>query len=872
MAIIERIKERINFKLLIIYLVGIVSLTAVLTILSTSMIKTAFQRRFEEKLQTPGRIFLAQYSYKDIQPYVERLKERDGLTEDCDNYLRDWQYANNAEKENTAGDHPFWYFAAKNRMAEYTDNLAKTKDDKYFSIVKRMLELRIGAGLTYFHIFADPGVPGVYVHIFDAMFQGDVSMEYSGDYGTPNPKSFYKEADSVFSTGEPVLVMNYSKNAGPSYSFMPVKNNDGYVIAVIGTYINMQSLAVQLQSFMFLSVLVTILITCLILGVMYVALRKYIIKPIGKLTAISGEIAGGNIYCEIPGWIKSRTDEMGILGKSYESMSLALQAILSSNNNLFKAAMSGRLDIRGDPSPFKGFFSKVVNRINETLDVIGIYLDNIPGSLAIMNSDYDIVFTNGCFKRMFSATSNIDIISKMLDEENEGGADALKQKLAGYLRLGEYSRLAWVESGGEKRCLSFMCHGVTLDGSNNGAIIVVTDSTELVLAKDRALSANKAKSEFLSRISHELRTPLNVILSMSKLGLNDSELNESKDRFQKIVTSSSHLSNIINDVLEMSRMESGKTVIKHEAIKLATVINECVDLLMFKAKEKDIALVSSVSADVPEVLLGDEFRIRQILINLLSNAVKFTDEGQVSLDVAVVSNDGESLRISFSVSDTGIGISGDFLSKIFLPFEQEDSFLSRRYQGSGLGLSISYNLAALMGGSMTASSEPGEGSRFELIIPFGFADGLTAEDGEPGADAPIEYAFEGKRILLADDIDINRLIFIEIFNGSGIGIDEAVDGDETLRKYKLSPPGFYDCVLMDIQMPKMNGYDVAKAIRGCTDRSDNDIPIIAMTANALKEDVDLALASGMDDHIAKPVDFDECKKKVARYCRARPAV
>jgi signal transduction histidine kinase/ActR/RegA family two-component response regulator len=701
------------------------------------------------------------------------------------------------------------------------------------------------------------------------MFQGDASDKYNGDYGTPNPKELYGGAENVFANGEPVLVMNYSNNAESSYSFMPVKNDDGDVIAVIGTYIDMQSLANQLRAFMFISVSVTLLITCLILSVMYIALRFFIIRPIGKLTAISGEIANGNVYNEVPGWIKSRTDEMGILGKSYESMSFALQEMLSSNNNLFKAAMSGRLDTRGDPAPFKGFFSKVINRINDTLDVIGIYFGSIPCSLAILNAEHNIVFTNSHFKRMFSSMADVEIFRKMLDANEDEDHESLKQKLAGHLSLGEYSRLAWIEYGGDKRCLSFLCHGVAPDGKNNGAIIAVVDNTELALAKDRALSANKAKSEFLSRISHELRTPLNVILSMSKLGLNDVGLAESKNRFQKIVTSSSHLSNIINDVLEMSRMESGKTEIKLKAMRLTTVVNECVDLLTLKADEKNISLISTIETGIPDMLFGDEFRIRQILINLLSNAVKFTDEGRVSLDVTVAERDGGNVSLSFLVSDTGIGISDDFLAKIFLPFEQEDSFLSRRYQGSGLGLSISHNLASLMGGTITAASAPGEGSRFELIIPFVVAGEGEIFESAPEEDTITDYAFAGKRILLADDIDINRLIIKEIFSGSELVIDEASDGDETLRKYRLSPVGYYNCILLDIQMPKLNGYETAKAIRGCVTRPDRDIPIIAMTANALKEDVDLALASGMNDHIAKPVDFDDCRKKVAKYSRTR---
>ncbi|MCL2816756.1 MAG: ATP-binding protein, partial [Clostridiales bacterium] len=401
------------------------------------------------------------------------------------------------------------------------------------------------------------------------------------------------------------------------------------------------------------------------------------------------------------------------------------------------------------------------------------------------------------------------------------------------------------------------------NGNDNGAIVVVTDATELVTAKDRALSANKAKSEFLSRVSHELRTPLNVILSMAKLGLHDKELGESMERFGKIVVSSSHLSKIINDVLEMSRMESGKTEIKREPLHLKTAVQECVELLSLRAKENNIGLVCSIDPELPETLAGDEFRIKQVLINLLSNAVKFTVKGEVSLDVKVLERGTDNCVVRFSVADTGIGMSEAFLKKIFTPFEQEDSFLSRRYEGSGLGLSISHNLTALMGGNMEVESKLGEGSRFVFTIPFDIIE-TESEEKEEAAETA-EGSLQGKRILLTDDIEINRMIIVEVLAETGAELEEACDGEEALQKFLSSPVGYYDCVLMDIQMPKMDGYAATRAIRA-SGRADSNVPIVAMTANALKEDISNAAAAGMNDHIAKPVDFDICLKKLRQWC------
>ena len=862
-----RIKNRLNTKLLLINLIGILTATVLLTVFSTGMIRSVFQKRYEDKLQTPGRIFLAQYTFKDIMPYIDKLLEREGLTAESQRYMQDRQYVLDMEKNHADKEFPPEYFDAKERMETYIEALSEIKDDKYYTIKKRLLEVRVGAGLTYFYIFADLGVPDMYIHIFDAVFQGSATSLFGEDYGTPIPKAYCFEAAEVYRTGEPVIVLSDTMSEAHDktyYSFLPIKNDYGDVIAIIGTDINMQSLETQLQSFLVTSASIIIVGSLLLLCAMFFALRGLIIKPITRLTAISSDIAAGNIDGEIPAWIRNRTDEMGILGASFAAMGEVLREMLGKNDALFEAAMSGRLDERSDPSSLGGLFAQVANKINDTLDVIGSYFDSISSPLAILNAQYDIVFANRQFKRTFGGSCDGSLYKKALGNgENEDMA-AVKKRLGAHLEREDFATLQWFDLPEGRRCLSVLCSGVTRDGRVNGAIVVVTDATELVTAKDKALSANKAKSEFLSRVSHELRTPLNVILSMAKLGLTDKQLEESAERFGKIVASSSHLSNIINDVLEMSRMESGKIQIKREALRPRAVAEECVELLSLQAKENNIALTSSIDPGLPEALLGDEFRVRQILINLLSNALKFTAQGQVSLAVAVTERASDTCTVRFTVTDTGIGMSKEFMQKIFDPFEQEESFLSRRYEGSGLGLSISHHLATLMGGTMQVESELGQGSAFAFSIPFDIPDGQAVQAKE-GFAGDRNISLHGKRILLADDIDINRMIIMEIFASTGAQLEEASNGEEALHKFEQSPPGTYDCIFMDIQMPKMDGYTATAAIRA-SGRPDRNLPIIAMTANALKEDIDRSMAVGMSDHIAKPIDFNECLQKAKQWC------
>ncbi|MDR2532701.1 MAG: response regulator [Oscillospiraceae bacterium] len=389
--------------------------------------------------------------------------------------------------------------------------------------------------------------------------------------------------------------------------------------------------------------------------------------------------------------------------------------------------------------------------------------------------------------------------------------------------------------------------------------------TKMKVTEYQALSANKAKSEFLSRVSHELRTPLNVVLSMAKLGLNDRQMEQCTKRFEKIITSSNHLSDIINDVLDMSRIEAGKIEIKKEPIYLKSVVEECMEIFSLQAKESNINLLTNVDRNVPKTLSGDEFRIRQVLINLLSNAVKFTENGQISLDVKVTERDTDKCTVLFTVADTGIGMSEEFLKKIFSPFEQEDSFFNRRHEGSGLGMSISHNLTALMGGNMNVESNLGKGSRFTFTIPFDIA-----ETEERKEEAPVkeEFSLKGKKILIVDDIEINRIIALEVFADTGAEMEEACDGEDAYQKFLQSPIGYYDCIFMDIQMPKMDGYAATIAIR-TSGRTDSTVPVIAVSANALREDVDNAIASGMNDHSAKPIDFDDCIKKAAKWCNEK---
>ncbi|MDR3288979.1 MAG: response regulator [Peptococcaceae bacterium] len=866
----KRYKLSINVKLLTIIFVGILLLALILTEVSFIFINSSFDALYKEKLSIPSRTLLSQYSYASILPYVETLRNKENFTEDAKRFLADREYIAAMEKSRPDGDDLAEYEAAQRRITAYCEELSALKDDKYYSITKSLIEARISTGVKTLYIIADLGLEDGYVYVYNTFYQGDRGVLFNDDLGTVEAKTNHSELAQVYKTGEPVYVTNSDKKGGLSYSYTPIKDGYGNIVAVIGADINLELIGRQLKQFLLSIVTITAMITTIIILVVFFILQKTIVRPVKSLTDISREIANGNIYIDIPREILARKDEMGVLGNSYESMRTALEALISDNKTLFEAIIMGNLAARGDPSRFDGFFAQLINSTNNTLDVIGFYFDSIPAAVIILDSEYDIAYANDNFKQTFSRFSTAYILQKLLEKTDEEDAD-LKEELSAILAGGEYNCLQWFDIGGENRCYSFICNSIAHDEGKNGALIVILDNTELVLVKDRALSANKAKSEFLSRISHELRTPLNAILSLAKLGLNDKELRESTKRFEKIVSSSAHLSNIINDVLEMSRMESGKTEIRYAPMDVAELIEECVSMLALRAQENHNELVSSVDLCVPRRLLGDEFRIKQIIINLVSNALKFTENGKVAIDVVCAEKTDDFFLLNFSVTDTGIGMSEEFLGKIFTPFEQEDSFLSRRYEGSGLGLSISYNLVGLMGGFMEVRSKLGEGSHFDFAVKFATVPEDTAQSEEGGGPEAEEISLEGKRLLLVEDVEINRRIVAELLSESGVEIEEAVDGEEAVEKFANSPLYYYDCILMDVQMPKMDGYKATRAIRQIS-REDNGVPIIAMTANALKEDVDQALASGMNSHLSKPIDFELCINTIKQYCNKKRGV
>ncbi len=389
-------------------------------------------------------------------------------------------------------------------------------------------------------------------------------------------------------------------------------------------------------------------------------------------------------------------------------------------------------------------------------------------------------------------------------------------------------------------------------------------------ARKEAEQANAAKQEFLSSMSHDIRTPMNAIIGMTALALdNADDPKRVRDHLGKIALSSKHLLGLINDVLDISKIESGKMTLNVEPVSLRETMDSIANIIQPQVAAKDQQFSLSAREILSENVCCDGVRLNQVLINLLGNAVKFTPEkGSVQMTVyqEALPEDADRVRTHFLVSDTGIGMSKEYQKTIFESFSREDNTRVRKTEGSGLGMAITKCIVDAMGGSISVRSEQGRGSEFHVVLDLERAAAPAAPEAADGADRAGDVVLSGKRVLLAEDNELNWEVARELLSILELELDWAENGEICVEKFRESPAGYYDAIIMDVRMPVMDGYEATAAIRKL-ERPDADIPIIAMTADAFSEDIQRCLACGMNDHLAKPIDIQAVATKLKKYLK-----
>ena len=918
--------DRIIFRILIMLLALFTITTIIVSIVNQANITRLYENNFTERVLLTNAIMATIIDSDEVSYFVELMRSQDEAFKQRQvRFFHDreelWALQESGGPEETQN-------MLMERLEVFHTEMAPFKDARYWTAIEHLRHLKEISSSTYLYVMADTGLVSddgekLYTFIFDAEDVEDYESPDMDGLGTCNLSEDEKGSiRDVIETKTQVDWVNYymGEYGELYYAYAPILDDDGEVLAIFGTDLDPANMNTAITNSVLLLNSIFLTLVIVIIVFIFIFIRRGITIPLGSITDTARELAQGNVYPPVSEKALRRRGEIGLLASAVSDMKLTFQEMISSTGKLFKAASVGKIDVRNDTAQFKGDIRNVIEQINDTLDSMAIYLNSIPEVLFIMSPELEMYFSNDQYIRHFGNMEASEFINSMMlqeapednadgeDNADDGGGDGgvsaanadgannaesgantaggpadrtnlpvpedLRGKVTEILKIPDKSTTFRI---GEM-CFSVILKEIDISGNTgqNSILVIAVNITDLIIEKERAQAAAKAKSDFLSRMSHEMRTPMNAIIGMTKIAEASDDITKLRHCLSTINTSSTHLLGIINDVLDMSKIEAGKFDLEYMAMDINKTLLKVCNLVNDNMDSKKLKFNVVLSDDISACYIADELRLSQVVTNLLSNAVKFTPEGgAITLSVEKIEQLENRCLIRFSVFDTGIGMTNEQIDRLFNAFEQADGSVTRRFGGTGLGLAICKNIVEKMGGRIWVESQPGHGSVFSFEIPL---EETTMEadensDSEPGGGDGVKAYMtpdlSGITIILAEDVAINREIFLALLEDTHISVDAAENGIEAVSLFK-SNPDKYDLIVMDVQMPEMDGYQATRIIRALDIPWAGKIPIIAMTANAFREDIERCLESGMNDHLAKPIDEKAVREKIRYYSKKIP--